>query len=167
MFLCGLHGIFKTGIGAQNGMHNQLRWLCLQGNILVNKFIKSRKTSFNSPMGRAVSTASVIGLHMVVAVFIGLGAGLFLDKTFNTAPWLTIIFLLVGIIAGFKNMISQATRLMAIQEQMDKEQQAEELKASLELLHSIGQRNVNSGNKNNQSSPVSSIAKNKENKHGT
>ena len=100
-------------------------------------------------MGRAVSTASVIGLHMVVAVFIGFGAGLFLDKFFNTAPWLTIIFLLVGIIAGFKNLISQAKRLMAIQDQMDKERQAEEFKASpnskLEPLHSSPQKSAFSG----------------------
>ena len=100
-------------------------------------------------MGRAVSTASVIGLHMVVAVFIGFGAGLFLDKIFNTAPWLTIIFLLVGIIAGFKNLVSEGKRLMAIQEQMDKERQAEELKANIELINSGQQKNVRNGNANN------------------
>ena len=100
-------------------------------------------------MGRAVSTASVIGLHMVVAVFIGFGAGLFLDKFFNTAPWLTIIFLLVGIIAGFKNLVSQGKRLMAIQEQMDKERQAEELKAGLERMSSGSPANARNGNGSN------------------
>ena len=47
---------------------------------------------------------SSTGLSMVLAIFIGLAIGVFLDKKLNTHPWLTIIFLGVGIVAGFRNI---------------------------------------------------------------
>jgi len=54
---------------------------------------------------RLLALASTMGISMVLATFIGLGVGLFLDhKVFHTAPWFTIIFLILGIIAGFKNL---------------------------------------------------------------
>jgi ATP synthase protein I len=47
---------------------------------------------------------SSTGLSMVLAIFIGLALGVFLDGKLNTRPWLTLIFLGVGIIAGFRNI---------------------------------------------------------------
>lgn len=52
---------------------------------------------------RLVGFASTLGLTIVIATFIGLALGLWLDRVFNTSPWLTVIFLIVGIIAGFRN----------------------------------------------------------------
>lgn len=49
--------------------------------------------------------ASVIGFSIVFSILIGLIIGIYLDKLFNTKPYLTIIFLIFGIISGFKNMI--------------------------------------------------------------
>lgn len=95
-----------------------------------DEWLKSRKTNLASPLGRAVSTASVIGLHMVVAVFIGFGIGYFLDGLLGTAPWLTGIFLLVGIAAGFKNLFVQGKRLLACQEKMDAERRTVETTAN-------------------------------------
>ena len=48
--------------------------------------------------------ASVVGLHLVTATFVGLVIGYFLDKWLNTRPIFTIIFLIFGIAAGYKNM---------------------------------------------------------------
>lgn len=48
--------------------------------------------------------ASVVGIHLVTATFVGLAIGYFLDKWLGTKPVLTIIFLLFGIAAGYKNM---------------------------------------------------------------
>ena len=48
--------------------------------------------------------ASSIGLSLVFAIFIGLFIGLFIDRKFGTAPWFTLIFLVLGIIAGFRNV---------------------------------------------------------------
>jgi ATP synthase protein I len=52
---------------------------------------------------KLVGLASTLGLTIVIATFIGLALGLWLDRVFNTGPWLTIIFLILGIVAGFRN----------------------------------------------------------------
>lgn len=49
--------------------------------------------------------ASVIGLSVVFSILIGLAMGYFLDKLLHTRPYLTMFFLIMGVIAGFKNMI--------------------------------------------------------------
>lgn len=45
-----------------------------------------------------------IGITLASATFIGLLIGIYLDDWLNTKPWFTIIFLIFGIIAGFKNL---------------------------------------------------------------
>jgi ATP synthase protein I len=52
---------------------------------------------------KLVGLASTLGLTIVIATFIGLALGLWLDTVFDTSPWLTVIFLILGIIAGFRN----------------------------------------------------------------
>ena len=52
---------------------------------------------------KLVGLASTLGLTIVIATFIGLAVGLWLDRVFNTSPWLTVLFLILGIIAGFRN----------------------------------------------------------------
>ena len=47
---------------------------------------------------------SSLGLSVSFAVFIGLGIGVWLDRKFDTTPWFTLIFLGLGIIAGFRNI---------------------------------------------------------------
>ena len=47
---------------------------------------------------------STIGLSVALAIFIGLAVGLWLDKKFGTHPWLMIIFLILGIVAGYRNI---------------------------------------------------------------
>ncbi|NNG00632.1 MAG: AtpZ/AtpI family protein [Desulfobacteraceae bacterium] len=47
---------------------------------------------------------SSIGLSVAFAVFIGWGIGTYLDKRFDTTPWLTYIFLVLGIAAGYRNI---------------------------------------------------------------
>jgi len=59
---------------------------------------------------RLVGLASTLGLTIVIATFIGLALGLWLDKVFNTSPWLTVIFLILGIIAGFRNFYRFMTK---------------------------------------------------------
>ena len=47
---------------------------------------------------------SSLGISVALAIFIGLGIGVWLDRKFDTSPWLTLIFLAFGIIAGFRNI---------------------------------------------------------------
>lgn len=59
---------------------------------------------------KTIAMLSTLGLTLVFATMIGLAIGIYLDKKFNTSPWLTIIFLLIGIAAGFKSLIQTAIR---------------------------------------------------------
>ena len=47
---------------------------------------------------------SSLGLQVALSIFIGLAAGVYLDRKFDTTPWLTLIFLGFGIAAGFRNI---------------------------------------------------------------
>ncbi len=48
--------------------------------------------------------ASTAPLNLVVATFVGLAIGYGLDSIFGTSPYLTVIFLILGIIAGFREL---------------------------------------------------------------
>lgn len=60
-----------------------------------------------------VSDVGTIGTHMVASTFVGLAIGFFLDKWLGTKPWLLLLFLFVGIVAGFKNMYDEAMKILA------------------------------------------------------
>ncbi len=47
---------------------------------------------------------SIIGIQFPVAIALGYFFGRWLDGLFGTHPWLTIIFALFGITAGFVNL---------------------------------------------------------------
>ncbi len=57
---------------------------------------------------------AAMGINLVAATFIGLFMGWAIDNwltpklNWHTSPWFTMIFLLFGIIAGFKNMFHMA-----------------------------------------------------------
>ncbi len=59
---------------------------------------------------RMLGVLSTVGLTMVLATVIGLFIGLKLDAWLGTSPWLTAVFLLIGIIAGFRNLFVYAKR---------------------------------------------------------
>ncbi len=48
---------------------------------------------------------SSLGIEMGVSIVIGLLIGLWLDRLFGTKPWLTVVFFIFGVAAGFKNVI--------------------------------------------------------------
>ncbi len=52
---------------------------------------------------RLVGLASTVGLTLVLSTVIGLAIGIWLDRVFKTGPWLTLAFLVFGIVAGFRN----------------------------------------------------------------
>lgn len=53
---------------------------------------------------RELAYYSSLGLSVCLAIFIGLAVGIFLDRRFETSPWCTLVFLVLGIIAGFRNI---------------------------------------------------------------
>jgi F0F1-type ATP synthase assembly protein I len=58
-----------------------------------------------------MAEASTVGIMLVVATAIGYFFGSWLDKKFGTGPWLMIVFTLMGIAAGFIELIRLAIRL--------------------------------------------------------
>jgi ATP synthase protein I len=53
---------------------------------------------------------STLGLTLVFSTFVGFGMGLLLDKFFHSKPYMMIIFLLLGIAAGFVNIFREVKR---------------------------------------------------------
>jgi len=53
---------------------------------------------------RTLGFLSSVGISMVASTFIGLAMGYYLDKWLDTSPWLTLIFLGLGIVSGFRNI---------------------------------------------------------------
>jgi ATP synthase protein I len=53
---------------------------------------------------RELAYYSSIGFSVALSIFIGLGLGVWLDRKFDTSPWLTLIFLGLGIAAGYRNI---------------------------------------------------------------
>ena len=63
------------------------------------------------PLLDLMGDVGTIGTHMVASTFVGLAIGYYLDKWLDTKPIMLLIFLFVGIAAGFKNVYEQARRL--------------------------------------------------------
>jgi ATP synthase protein I len=53
---------------------------------------------------RELAYYSSLGFQIALSIFIGLGIGIYLDRKLNSNPWMTLIFLGLGIAAGFRNI---------------------------------------------------------------
>lgn len=73
---------------------------------------------------RMLGVLSTVGITLVVSTVIGYFVGHYLDGRFNTTPWLTLVFLLLGIAAGFKNLYDQTRRLMDLDKHDTKDDNA-------------------------------------------
>ncbi|MBF0170643.1 MAG: AtpZ/AtpI family protein [Nitrospinae bacterium] len=59
---------------------------------------------------RQLYMLTTVGTQLVVSIVIGVWFGLWLDGKFGTKPWLMLLFLLFGVIAGFRNVYRMAVR---------------------------------------------------------
>jgi ATP synthase protein I len=54
---------------------------------------------------RQLAYFSSLGLSVSLSIFIGLAIGIYLDReVFQTTPYLTLFFLVLGIFAAFRNI---------------------------------------------------------------
>jgi ATP synthase protein I len=56
-----------------------------------------------------------VGLEMAIATVLGWWIGQWLDRRYGTEPWLMLLFLLLGVAAGFKGLfraVREAKRTM-------------------------------------------------------
>ena len=70
-----------------------------------NSFTNNRKNT------SSLGTALKLSTEMVAAVFVGSIIGFILDNWFDSKPWLTIIFFIVGAAAGILNVIRSAKQM--------------------------------------------------------
>jgi ATP synthase protein I len=66
---------------------------------------------------RQIASYSTLGLEMGLSVAAGAIIGYYLDKWLHTEPWLLIVFLIFGAIAGFRSLYRALKRM----QQEDKE----------------------------------------------
>ena len=72
----------------------------------------SKKNLYNKKdNSSSVGTAFKLSTELVSAVAVGTIIGFILDKTFDTKPWLILIFFFVGVIAGITNVIRSANNM--------------------------------------------------------
>jgi ATP synthase protein I len=74
--------------------------------------------------GAAMGQAMKIAIELVVGIAVGGFIGKVLDDQFGTAPWLMIVFLMLGFAAGLMNIIRTARRLQAEAEPMQRSAKA-------------------------------------------
>ena len=55
-------------------------------------------------------SASSVGLELGISVILGLLFGWWLDKQIGTTPWMMLLFLVFGLIAGFRGVMRAVTR---------------------------------------------------------
>jgi ATP synthase protein I len=60
---------------------------------------------------RKAGLASSIGLTLAIAIILGWAFGNWLDKKLGTTPYLMLLFTLLGVAAGFIEMIKIAKQL--------------------------------------------------------
>ena len=65
----------------------------------MGKEDKSKRTTY-----MAIADLSTMGIAMVLAIILGLAAGLYIDTRLGTEPIFTLLFILMGIFAGFRIM---------------------------------------------------------------
>jgi len=61
---------------------------------------------------RSMATYGVMGLHLVSGPAVGFAIGYGLDVWLETTPWCGLIFLLIGIAAGFLNVWRDTQELL-------------------------------------------------------
>lgn len=72
----------------------------------------------HAPQPRQVAASALArgtryAAEIAVATVVGFGLGWFLDRQLGTGPWLAILFLMLGVAAGFRNLlraVEQETR---------------------------------------------------------
>jgi ATP synthase protein I len=55
-------------------------------------------------------SASSVGLELGIAVILGVLFGMWLDRQLGTEPWMMLLFLGFGLVAGFRNVLRAVAR---------------------------------------------------------
>lgn len=70
--------------------------------------------------GTALGEAFKIVAELVVGVVVGGGMGWALDRALGSAPWLMVLFLILGFAAGLSNVVRTARKMQAASEPLQR-----------------------------------------------
>ena len=73
--------------------------------------IRNKSISNNETRGSFIGHAFKLGTEFVAAVVVGTIIGFILDSSFDTEPWLILIFFFLGSAAGMLNIIKTAKKI--------------------------------------------------------
>jgi ATP synthase protein I len=59
---------------------------------------------------RSFARVGALGIELALSTVIGLLGGRWLDGKLGTAPWLTLVGLILGVIAGFRSLYTTARK---------------------------------------------------------
>jgi len=77
-----------------------------------------------SSMFSLLGVAGTMGMHMVSGPLAGGGLGWLVDRWLDVWPWGAGIGVLLGVLAGFRNVWADARHLLREQERLDQEKKA-------------------------------------------
>ena len=78
---------------------------------IAKKKVSRRDLDKNKHNPSPIGAAFKLSTELVSAVAVGTIIGFILDKTFDTKPWLILIFFFVGVFAGISNVIRSAKNM--------------------------------------------------------
>ena len=78
---------------------------------IAKKRIKKDQIKNKSSNAASLGKALKISTELVASVAVGTTLGFILDNWFDTRPWLTISFFIIGVAAGILNVIKSAKRM--------------------------------------------------------
>ena len=84
----------------------------LKTRLEIAKKKLSKKNLYQDKKNQSsIGTAFKMSTELVSAVVVGTIIGFILDKTFDTKPWLILIFFFLGSAAGMLNIIKTAKKI--------------------------------------------------------
>ena len=69
------------------------------------------------PLFSHLLEASSVGFQLVFSTFVGLAIGYGLDSLLHTSPWLLTVFTILGIVAGFVDLVRVAKKQASDEEE--------------------------------------------------
>jgi ATP synthase protein I len=61
---------------------------------------------------RQLGALSTVGLSFVLAIVLGAAAGYYLDRWLGTGPWMFLLFVIFGLVAGILNVYRTVNRFL-------------------------------------------------------
>ena len=78
---------------------------------IAKKRASKRDFNYKKDNQTSIGNAFKLSTELVAAVAVGTIIGFILDKTFDTKPWLILIFFFVGVVAGITNVVKSAKNM--------------------------------------------------------